>query len=265
LKLVPERRRLMFDVNVVPGRSIDGTSLPSATATGTELARTVLAAASASGRVAIYAESTVPSQDWGLIGSALASGSRLKPDSDGWRLTSPFPTILSSIEDRDYYLDGRLWPAASPDGVVIPAGRHRLSVERPWYRFLDPGELPTRLLHLNADLLDAEAKATGLEVRYASAGRAVLLVNQKPLTVLVDGRSAELPVQGSGERWTVFAPPGEHRVELVTATRTGVAVNVWGWLSASVITAFGALTTILMIVIYSHLRFRRIARRRTAS
>ena len=67
LKLVPNRRRLMFDVNVMADRDISRTALPSATATGAELARTIAAAASASGRVAIYSEHTVPAQDWALL------------------------------------------------------------------------------------------------------------------------------------------------------------------------------------------------------
>ncbi len=63
-KLVRDPRRLMFDVNVVADRDIARTALPSATATGTELALTVAAAASVSGRVAVYSEHTVPAQDW---------------------------------------------------------------------------------------------------------------------------------------------------------------------------------------------------------
>ena len=42
LKLVPDPHRLTFDVNVVPYRDTTGTNLPSATATGTELALTIL-------------------------------------------------------------------------------------------------------------------------------------------------------------------------------------------------------------------------------
>lgn len=67
LKLVPNRRRLMFDVNVMADRDISRTALPSATATGVELARSIAAAASPSGRVAVYSEHTVPAQDWVLL------------------------------------------------------------------------------------------------------------------------------------------------------------------------------------------------------
>lgn len=67
LKLVPDRRRLIFDVNVVDNRDITATNLPSKTATGTELVLTLLSAASTSGRVALYSEYSVFPQDWGLL------------------------------------------------------------------------------------------------------------------------------------------------------------------------------------------------------
>ncbi len=52
-KLVKDPGRLMFDVNVMVDRDITHMSLISGTATGIELARTVVAAAAASGRVAV--------------------------------------------------------------------------------------------------------------------------------------------------------------------------------------------------------------------
>ncbi len=261
LRLVPDRRRLMFDINVVPDRSVDGTSLPSSRATGTELALTVAAAAAASGRVAIYSEHTVASQDWALIGAALAEAARVQVGPGEWTLRSPRAVRLVSYEDRDYYLNGRLWPAVSPDGVTAPAGSYRLDFNRPWYQFLNRGELSTRLLHINADLLDARATPTGLALRYSSPGRAVLLLNQKPLSVRVDEHTWPASAEEGEGRWAVVAPRGEHTVEVETATRAGVFVGLWSYVSSSAIAAFGALTSILMIAIYLHLRWRRLARR----
>jgi len=67
LKLVPDPHRLMFDVNVVDNRDITNTHLPSKTATGTELALTLLSAAATSGRVALYSEYSVSPKDWDII------------------------------------------------------------------------------------------------------------------------------------------------------------------------------------------------------
>jgi hypothetical protein len=251
----------MFDINVV-SRDVKKTTLPSATATGTELARTVAAAAagSGSGRVALYSEHSVPTQDWLFLRIVLTQAVTMDSGKRSWRIDTPSPVMLTPAEDRDYYLDGKLWPAVSADGVLAPSGRHGLSIDRPWYHFLDPGTMPARLLSISGDLLDARVMPTGLVFWYNSPGRAVVVMNQRPLEVQVDGRRTDVPVEGSGANWAVVFPGGEHRVAVVTNTKAGVAVNLWGWASASAITAFGGIATLLMALIYFEVRLRRLVK-----
>jgi len=261
-KLVKDPSRFMFDVNVVATRDINATYLPTFTATGTELVRTVVAAASPSGRVAVYSENTVPVQDWTLLRMALTTSSTLTGGGGDWKVAGPEPVLLTPAEDRDYYMDGRLWPAVSADGVLAPPGRHGLSTIRPWYHFLDPGTMPARLMSISGDLLDARVMPTGLIFRYTSPGRAVAVFNERPRDILVDGRHVHVPLEPGGATWTAMLPAGEHWVAAVTNSKAGVAVNLWGWASASAINALGGLATGLMLLIYFEVRVRRIVRRR---
>jgi hypothetical protein len=233
--------------------------------TGTELAQTAVAAAAASGRVAIYSESTVASQDWELLGVALASAADLQTAPGQWRVDSPVPVRLLAAQNRPYYLDGKFWPAATGEGVLVPPGRHQLALQRPWYRLLERGELQTTLLNLSADLLNAQASPTGISLRYNSPGQAVILLNQPPLAVRLEGRPAALPIRASGGRWWLLAPRGEHSLEVITTTESGVVLNVWSWFSASAISAYGAFTTLLMMAIYLYIRVRRLVRRKGAA
>ena len=127
--LVPDSRRLMFDINVMPDRDIGGTSLTSARATGTELALAVQAAAMASGRAAIYSEYTVASQDWSPIGAALARSARVETEAGGWQVDSPIPLRLAAYEDRDYYrgggASGRLFRPTACLRLRATTGFHR--------------------------------------------------------------------------------------------------------------------------------------------
>jgi len=145
--------------------------------------------------------------------------------------------------------------------VLAPPGHYRLSPQRPWFQFLDRGELPARLLHLSAELIDATVWPTGLTVRYRSPGRAVLLVNQKPISVRMNGRVAEVSVEGGDGRWALSLPRGEHELEIETASRAGVLVSIWSYVSASAIVAFGAVSTLLMAALYLRLRFRPVWKR----
>jgi len=265
LRLAPDRRRLMFDINVMPDRNVDGTNLPSARATGTELARTVLAAASASGRAAIYSEYTVAGQDWALIGAALAGASRLEAAGSGLKLASNAPLRIRAPEDGEYYLNGAFWPAVSEEGVLTPPGKYRLGFRRPWYQVLDPQSMPARVLYASADVVEARATPTGVTVRYRSPGRAVLLLNRKPLEVRINGRPVQPPVEERAQAWALLVPRGENQVEVETTTRTSVLLGFWSWLSASAIAAFGAASTALMAAIYLHLRLRRAARRKESA
>ncbi len=262
-RLVPDVHRLMFDVNAMPDRDVSATTLPSGLLTGMELASTVASAAAASGRVAIYSESTVRNQDWALIGEALASSARVEGDARHVTVTTLFPARLVAPPGQDYYLDGQLWPVASGDGVVIPPGRHELAAERPWYRFLERGEMPARLQSSTADLLEARVDSTGMALRYRSPSRALFVMDTEPARMMLDGQPAMLLVQARAGRWIVTAPRGEHALSIITTTRTGAYVNIWSWLSSSAITAFGALSTALMLGIYMTIRLRRLAKGRT--
>jgi uncharacterized protein YdaL len=262
LKLVRDPRRLMFDVNVLPDRDVSRTFLPSATTTGTELARTVAAAGSVSGRVAIYAEHTVPRQDWPLLRKALAQTATLTGGARQWQVRSPEPVLLGPASDGNYYVDGVLWPAVSTDGVLAPAGRHTVSVDPRWWRLADPGALPARLVSCTADLEEARGDATGLVLRYASPGRAVFLFSQRPREIFLDGKKADLAVEQSEANWSVVFPGGEHRVAVATNTKAGIAVEEWGWASASLIATVGGIATIMMAGIYLQIRVRRLVRRR---
>jgi hypothetical protein len=258
LQLVPDRSRLMFDVNVMPNRAIETTTLPSQLSTGMELARTIQAAASVSGRAAIYAESTIAPQDWSLISEALASGVELA-SADGATVR-----ILPATADY-YYVDGMLWPASTEDGVLIPSGRHEVATERPWYRSIEKGEFQTRLLSISADLKKAEVSPTGMLLTYASPGPAVVVLNRRPEEIFVDGSRSNLQAETGGGRWWVIAPRGEHALNLRTTDETGVVLNVWSWLSASVITALGAFATALMLLMYLFIRLKRVSDRRKSA
>jgi hypothetical protein len=263
LKLVPNPHRLMFDVNVVSDRDITNTNLPIKTATGTELALTLLSAASVSpsGRVAVYSEQTVSDQDWDLIQMVLSRPVAVSGGKTSMDVNATTSLVMTPADDPLYYVDGHLWPAVSEDGVVMPTGEHSISTERGWWHFFDTEEFSARILSCTADLVGAQADTTGLTFQYRSPGRAVFLFNQQPNEILVDSRTAALPTERNGTDWAVVFPAGDHHIRVTTNTKAGVAVDVVGWASSWAIWAFGILATVLMVVIYLQLRLQRLIKR----
>lgn len=260
-QIVPDERRLMFDVNVVSDRDIAGTSLPSTIARGTELARTLMAAA-VLGRVAIYAEHTVGSQDWPIVGSALARPAQIAVHGGIVQVDSALPVFLKSPKDQAYSVDDQAWPAAS-GGVLIPSGHHRLAVSPRGLEMFRAQA--TRLWGSSCDLLEARVLSTGLELRYTSPGRAALVLTRRPQEISVDGRQVAIPVEGHGDEWAILAPRGEHRLDVRTVTRADLAVNWSSWILSSVLAAFGAAATLCMLWFYAHLRVRPTGRWRQSA
>jgi hypothetical protein len=169
--------------------------------------------------------------------------------------------VLTPADDPLYYVDGYAWPAVSRDGVILPTGQHTISTERSWWHFLDTDGFQARILTTTADLEEARADTTGLTFQYRSAGRAVFVFDQQPHEILLDGSPATLPVDRSGNDWSVVFPAGDHHVRVATNTKAGVAVDLVGWASSWAIWAFGILATVLMVVIYLQVRLQRLIKR----
>jgi uncharacterized protein YdaL len=250
-KIVPDERRLMFDINVVSDRDIQHTTLPSTVARGTELAETAKAAA-VLGRVAIYAEHTVGTQDWPLIGAALADSARLVKKSGTYQVNGAAPVFLNVPKARIYSLDGNVWPVNATNGVPIPSGNHALSPASAVSLLL--GATPTTLGVLSGDLLNANEQSTGITLQYSSPGQAAVVLSRRPESIAVDGVEASLPVDGHGDEWVVLAPKGEHRLEIRTLSSAGLAINWWSRIWSSTAAVFGAAATALMLWFYFRIR-----------
>ena len=250
-RLVPDERRVMFDINVVSDRDVEATTLPSTIALGTELAQTVKAAA-VLGRVAIYAEHTVDAEDWPLIGSALAHPARIEEHAGAYRMTTPFPLFLDVFKGRRLSVDGRAWPVDPSNGVPIPSGEHQVALNTGLLRLFSSS---ANLLRGNSgDLIEAQERSTGLWLRYSSPGQAAIVVNREPLVVSIDGRKANLTAEGHGDEWVLLAPKGQHSLEVTTLSSTGLAVNWWSQVWSWLVTILGGGVTLLMLWFYFRLR-----------
>lgn len=242
----------MFDINVVSDRDIQRTSLPSAMARGTELAETVKAAA-VLGRVAIYAEHTVGTQDWSLMGIALAQPARLVRTGKNYQVHSPVPVYLDVPEGQVYSVDGHPSLVVTSSGLLIPSGDHLVSASTPWRLFSAPGATNT-MTSLSGDLLGTQARSTGLTIQYSSPSPAAIVLGRRPQEILLDGQPANLPVEARGGEWVVLAPRGTHFAEIRTVSTAGIAVNWWSEIWSWAIALISATAVFFMAWLYFRVR-----------
>ncbi len=201
--LIKDPSRLMFDINCIADRDLRGTPLPSALATGTELATTLYYAAQASGRAAIYSESTVLPTDIDLLSYVLGSdvtigGSRTEYDIEARRPV----TLFLGRSDVVPFINGVKWPFFGQRGVSIPAGRSRLTFKKAGV--LDQGATSFRIT-FNGNFTDLESSGNAFLLRYDSPTPIALTFSRPPEKIFVD-RENRTPALDRGRTYPPQGP-----------------------------------------------------------
>jgi uncharacterized protein YdaL len=268
LKLVRDPKRLMFDVNIVD-RDIRHSDSPSQLAVGIELARTVLSASAASGRVGIYSEGTIPFEDLRTLANVMAHNATLEDYNNSWVTHSKQSVLLAAPGDWQHFkMDTIFWPGWSQNDVFIPSGTHRITpAEKRWgldipllqkYGLFDTSVLDIRLVHYAGNLDRLARTDRGLQFSYDSIMRSVALFNKQPKKIMMDGQPYAEPVASQSGLWSVRLPRGRHSVDVWADNSTAnVILERTSVYSSALIFVFGAVACGLMLLIYFSILARR--------
>jgi uncharacterized protein YdaL len=276
LKLVRDPKRLMFDINVVD-RDIRHSDAPSQLAVGIELARTLLSAAEASGRVGIYSEGTIPIEDLQTLANVLAHNARLENRGNTWVAQTGKPVLMAAPGDWQHFkMDNIFWPGWSQNDVFIPKGTHRIApAEKKWawldipllkkFKLFDTSVLDIRLVHYAGNLERLARTDRGIQFSYNSNMRSVALFNKQPFKILMDGKVFPDPVVSHSGLWSVRMPRGRHDVDVLADSTALVFLEKTSVYSSALIFVFGAVACSLMLLIYFSILARRAVGRAAKS
>jgi hypothetical protein len=238
LKRVPDNRRLIFDLNIIPSRSMAQSQLPTNAQTGLEFAQMLHHASQASGRVAVYAESTLLPQDFEVMESVLAHGAQVSVEPGRLRVETPRTVLVRVDPGKNYRLDGQPWPFREFRQLMVPAGKHEIVGEET-KQWIDWSQMTLTLKSLHGELLEGRATSRGLQFRYTASTRALALLSKQPYQVWLDGRAfATNPGFYQGD-WSVNLPPGNHQVEILANSPAYFLLDLASLFSSSMIVLFG--------------------------
>lgn len=212
VSLVPDRPS-MIDINIVPIHPSTQPGFTTAQATGVEFLQQLQRAGERGGRVCVYCESSVFTHDWQHVPYAMAMGASLHEAGPAWEIKSPSTVTLPTSGQDDAWLDGKPWPCQGPEGVIVPAGTHMISF-KPGAATPDSTSSAIRLLFLSDELLACQGSEKKIELSYRSPARCLLAFNNRPVKILVDGASLDVPVLVGEKSFVVVAPSGEHRLSV---------------------------------------------------
>jgi uncharacterized protein YdaL len=259
LKLIRDRKRLMFDINVVNDRDLTHSHAPTALPTGIELAQSLISATWASGRAAIYDASTIAFEDLQTLSRVLAHGARVEPRWNSW-VTESSQSLLLNAPGRweNFRVDDRVWPGWGENEVSLPAGKHRITVaEKRSFAFFDTSALDLRLLRFTGDLDSLVPTKRGLQFSYDSHLRALALFNRQPFEVKVDGQPLREQPKVLFGTWSIRLPRGKHTVDILADSTATVILDRTSLYSSGLIVIFGFIACGLMILIYMSILARR--------
>lgn len=238
LKRVSDRRRLIFDLNIIPSRSMAQSLLPTKSQTGLEFAQMLHHASQASGRVAVYAESTLLPQDFEVMESVLAYGAEVSVEPGRLWVETPRTVLVRVDPGKNYRLDGQPWPFRGFRQLMVPAGKHEIVGEET-KQWIDWSQLTLTLKSLHGELLEGKATSRGLQFRYTASTRVVALLSKQPYQVWLDGQPfATKPGFYQGD-WSVNLPPGNHQVEILANSPAYFFLDLTSLFSSSMIVLLG--------------------------
>ena len=251
-KHVPDISRLMFDINVVKRQLPQDSPLPSEYARGTELAATVFYAANASGRVGIYAESTVDPIDMDILPFVLGADVEIRETGeDNFFIDSRKPFTLAMNHSRYIpYINGEPWPFYGPKGISIPSGKQELTLQK--IHTMDLHNLDANIT-FDGDMYDLNLMGEMYSFRYDSPTPTALLFNRPLERVMLDSKSLDVPY----DKNSILLPKGEHTLEIFVESPPAHAINVIGYFSSTLFSILGALSVALLMVIYFYSRIKR--------
>lgn len=190
--------KLAVDINVVE-RYQD--VYPTKKQTGTELLQLVHQASQSFSHVALYFENSIERQDLNLLPVAAANARMKELEPDEFSIEASQPVRIAWKGPAE--VDGRPWPLKDAEGVIVPAGTHRLTVG-----LSDP---PVTIGAFNGNVRNVAVDKSTVELSYSNSGRALVSLASPAASIDVDG-SPYWKADPADLQMPIVLPAGEHVV-----------------------------------------------------
>ncbi len=247
---------LALDLNILSFRKKESiTPFPTLIQTGTESYYLMKEASLGAPRLTVYSESSVNPQDLSFFANALAAQVRYRFTGNGYDLSSPYsivckmPKAISEIN-----VDGSPLSPFRDNCFVIPAGEHRVTLNRNPVNTFSTNELQAKIMSITGNLLSSAHGLRTITFEYESGTRTIASFNVAPSSVKVDHEPYPFTVMKGNDCFSIFLPNGRHSVELVAGDQFSFGVNVTSLWSSTAIVIFGFIAVTSLFLMYGALK-----------
>jgi hypothetical protein len=267
-KFVSDSSKISLDLNILSFRKKEAISpFPTLIQTGAESFYLVKAAALGSPRLTIYSESSVNPQDMSFFANALAAQVHYRYLDNGYDVRSPYSIILKMPKNiSEVSVDGVALSPSRENEFLIPAGAHRVELNRNGSNTFSTHELQVKIMSITGNLISVTHGLRDINFEYESDMRAIASFNVAPSAVRVDYQKYPFSVMKGNDCFSIFLPPGRHYVELIAGDQFSFGVNVTSLWSTTAIAMFGFVAVTSLFVMYIVLKvIKRTTPQRKAS
>jgi hypothetical protein len=189
---------------------------------GVELMGLIAEAAKNDIRLTLRTEENIFEVDFKSLQFAAAASARIQISKNEWILESNRSVAIDLPTNQTAMINGNVWPVASRGSVLLPQGKHTLSIGTQISRvksFLSSG---VRILDCAASITEAKPTTRGMHFSYISELPSPVVFSEKVNRVNVDGLPLIFEPQMSE---TMVLPPGEHNVTVITRSVSGALLR----------------------------------------
>jgi hypothetical protein len=182
---------------------------------------------------------------------------RYAREGNGYRVSSPYSFSLKlPPETREIQIDGVPLSASRENVFLIPAGAHSVILGPQQGTAFSTHELETRILSMTGNLLSVSYGARTATFTYESATRALISLNREPMELTIDDvMMTSVPFMKGNDCFSVFLPPGRHRVRLTAGDPIAYGITLTSFWSSNAIAIFGTVAVLMLVAMYIALKF----------
>jgi uncharacterized protein YdaL len=218
-------------------------------------------------RFSLYSESSLFEVDKQIMPFLFSSLTKGTWTGNNLRILMPCSAdiVFASTNTKGMMIDNELAGSFCNNLLVSPVGEHIITPIDPAQNIFLMIKSKTRIVNCSAELFKTTITSRGLEFIYWADRRTVVVVNEKPLSVFIDGEKTHCqPLEGL-LGWAVMLPQGKHTVVMQTRTIIDVLITVLSLVVSNTILLISlcAIASLFIIVIVTIAKAKLKQRRRT--
>ena len=256
---IKNKNDIMVDLNIMPFRTKEEIlPFPTLLQTGVESYHLINSSALGAPRFCIYSEATANPQDIAFFAYASSSPVKYSYTENGYEVNSPSSFSMKLPKTIKYiHIDGVHFYGSRDNVYLIPAGKHTISILNDDLAGFTTDELQPHIFSFTGNLLDVTYNMRKATLNYESKSRALITINRKPNSIVIDGKSITFEVMKGNDCFTVFLPAGTHKVDIETGDELSNGIDLTSFWSSKSIAIFGAVAVLLLTVMYIALKIIR--------